>query len=192
MKRLFLLALSLSPLAVLAGCAGSTTTGPGGSGEKLYDLKGQVRSIDVDEKKVQIAHEDIPGKMKAMTMFFHVEDVKLLEGLKPGDTVVGKMKEVSGKYYLTELKVEAPAVVDEEAAIKKNLAKLSPEDRKLAEEQQFCPDTDARLGASSMGVPLKVTLKGEPVFICCQGCQKNIEEDPDATLKKVAEFKKKK
>lgn len=187
MKRTFLLALALAPFAVLAGCSGSTTTG---SGEKLHDLKGQVRSIDVDENRVQIAHEDIPGKAPARTSFFHVEDAKLLAGLGPGDTVVGKMKEVAGKYYLTELRIEAAAVVDEEAEIRKNLAKLSPEDRKLAEEQRLCPDTDEPLG--SMGVPIKVMLKGQPVFICCKGCQKGIEKDPDATLKKVEEYKKKK
>jgi len=71
-----------------------------------------------------------------------------------------------------------------------NLGQLSPEDRKLAEAQRYCANNDdQKLG--SMGVPIKLTIKGEPVFICCAGCKKAVEKDPDATLKKVADLKKK-
>src|SRR5262245_23285136 len=55
---------------------------------------------------------------------------------------------------------------DEEAQIKASLDKLSPEDRKLAEEQQFCAvRNDNRLG--SMGTPVKLMVKDQPVFLCC-------------------------
>lgn len=73
---------------------------------------------------------------------------------------------------------------DEEATIRKALAKLSPEDRKLAEEQRFCAVSDeSRLG--SMGTPIKLTLKDKPVFLCCAGCKKAAERDPDKTLERV-------
>ena len=76
-----------------------------------------------------------------------------------------------------------------EAEIKDALAKLSPEDRKLAEAQKFCAvlQTKSRLG--SMDVPVKLMLKGEPVFICCDGCQKTAEADPDKTLKSAGQLK---
>jgi hypothetical protein len=48
------------------------------------------------------------------------------------------------------------------------LAKLSPEDRALAEAQKTCPVTGELLG--SMGVPIKVTVEGRDAFVCCEGC----------------------
>ena len=79
----------------------------------------------------------------------------------------------------------------EEAEIKANLAKLSPEDRALAEKQKYCVEqTDERLGGS-MGVPIKLTIKGEPVFICCKGCEKHVMKDQDKALAKAKELREK-
>jgi uncharacterized protein (TIGR03000 family) len=79
---------------------------------------------------------------------------------------------------------------DEKSTIAANLAKLSPEDRKLAEAQKFCViEEDNLLGA--MGVPVKITLKGQPVFLCCKGCVDKAQEEPDKTLAKVKELKAK-
>ncbi|CAN5468094.1 hypothetical protein BH11PLA2_BH11PLA2_20950 [soil metagenome] len=67
-------------------------------------------------------------------------------------------------------------------------AKLSPDDRALVEAQEWCViNTDERLG--SMGTPLKLDIKGQPVFVCCKGCRKKAEADPDKTLAKVEELK---
>ena len=82
-----------------------------------------------------------------------------------------------------------PEPDDGTGAIAANLAKLSAEDKKLAEAQKTCPTSGEPLG--SMGVPRKLTLKGETVFVCCASCVKGAEKDPDATLKKVAEAKAK-
>ncbi len=69
-------------------------------------------------------------------------------------------------------------------------AKLSPADRALVEAQEWCVvSTDERLG--SMGPPLKLDIKGQPVFVCCKGCKRKAESDPDKTLAKVAELKAK-
>ncbi len=85
-------------------------------------------------------------------------------------------------------KAESPE--DDEAAIKENLAKLSPEDRKLAEEQKYCAiENESRLGV--MGVPFKVVLNDQPVFLCCKGCRKSAEKNPEKTLAKVQELKEK-
>jgi hypothetical protein len=79
--------------------------------------------------------------------------------------------------------------VDEEK-IGKNLAKLSKKDRKLALEQKYCVIEDEnRLG--EMGVPIKLTIKGQPVFLCCKGCKKDALAHPDQTLAKVKELKEK-
>ena len=76
----------------------------------------------------------------------------------------------------------------QEAKIQANLAKLSPEDRKLAEEQKFCAiQTKNRLGA--MGVPIKLTIKGQPVFLCCNGCVSKAQANPDKMLASVESLK---
>jgi hypothetical protein len=38
-----------------------------------------------------------------------------------------------------------------------------------------------------MGVPVKITLRGQPVFLCCQGCVGKAKRSPDEMLKKLAE-----
>ena len=67
-------------------------------------------------------------------------------------------------------------------------AKLSPDDRALVEAQEWCVvSTEERLGA--MGPPLKLDIKGQPVFVCCKGCKRKAEADPDKTLAKVEGLK---
>jgi uncharacterized protein (TIGR03000 family) len=78
---------------------------------------------------------------------------------------------------------------DEKSTIAANLAKLRPEDRKLAEAQRLCAEEDTPLGA--MGVPVKIMLKGQPVFLCCKGCAEKAQKDPDKTLAKVKELRAK-
>jgi Cu(I)/Ag(I) efflux system membrane fusion protein len=79
---------------------------------------------------------------------------------------------------------------DESKKIADALAKLSPEDRKLAEEQKYCPESGNLLG--SMDTPIKVDLKnGKSVFVCCDGCVEDAKKDPEGTLKKLADLKAK-
>lgn len=81
------------------------------------------------------------------------------------------------------------AVTTQPDRAKKETPKLSPDDQALADAQGYCVETGEPLG--SMGTPIKLTIKGQPVFICCKGCQKDAEEHPDQTLAKVEELKKK-
>ncbi len=75
-----------------------------------------------------------------------------------------------------------------DADIKAERDKLSPQDRKLVDEQDACPIVpDNRLGI--MGLPIKVTLMGQTIFVCCKGCVKKAERKPDETLAKVAELR---
>jgi hypothetical protein len=79
---------------------------------------------------------------------------------------------------------------DDDSKIQDNLAKLSPDDRKIAEAQKFCAvEEENKLGA--MGKPVKVMLKGQAVFLCCKGCVKQAKADPDKTLAKAKELKEK-
>jgi uncharacterized protein (TIGR03000 family) len=83
-----------------------------------------------------------------------------------------------------------PTAADEQAKIAANLAKLSTEDRQLAEAQKVCAVQPENL-LGSMGVPVKVMIQGQPVFLCCKGCQEKALENPDQTLAKVKELKAK-
>jgi hypothetical protein len=82
----------------------------------------------------------------------------------------------------------APKPSKEEEKIRAAMAKLPPADRALAEAQKICPVTDEPLGV--MGMPIKVTVKGQPVFVCCKGCDEEALDRPDETLRKVEQFKK--
>ena len=67
----------------------------------------------------------------------------------------------------------------------KNIQQLPEEDRQPARIQALCPVTNFHLG--SMGVPVKITLRGQPVYLCCKGCIGKAKRDPDGMLKKLAE-----
>src|SRR5688572_25398196 len=53
------------------------------------------------------------------------------------------------------------------------MAKLSPEDRAKAEAQKICPVSKEPLG--SMGEPIKVTVDGRSLFVCCEGCVEELK-----------------
>lgn len=64
---------------------------------------------------------------------------------------------------------------DEKTDMNDALSKLSPADRKLAEAQEICPVSDEPLG--SMGTPIKVTVEGRDVFVCCAGCEDELKKN---------------
>lgn len=79
--------------------------------------------------------------------------------------------------------------LEKEAKIQRALAKLPDADRKLAEQQKFCPVLEtSRLG--SMGPPVKVMIAGQPVFLCCDACLEEALANPKATLEKVEKAKR--
>jgi hypothetical protein len=68
------------------------------------------------------------------------------------------------------------------------LAQLAPTDRELAVVQKFCAVIEkSRLG--SMGTPMRVVLNGEPVFLCCKGCEQAAKDDPQGTLARVKQLR---
>lgn len=77
---------------------------------------------------------------------------------------------------------------EEDREVVANLAQLTPEDRKLAQAQKVCAvESDNRLGA--MGVPVKIVIKGQPIFLCCEDCRETALADPDKTLSQVKKLK---
>ncbi|MEQ8212199.1 MAG: hypothetical protein RH917_20535 [Lacipirellulaceae bacterium] len=64
--------------------------------------------------------------------------------------------------------------------MKESLASFSEEDRESAMKQHFCPVSGEMLG--TMGEPKKVEVKGQTVWICCDGCKDQLLADPDKYL----------
>ena len=76
------------------------------------------------------------------------------------------------------------AAAKAEKKISETLAGLSTDDQKAAKAQRFCPMIPhSRLVA--MGTPVKVSVAGESVFVCCKGCVKNAVDGGEATIKKA-------
>ena len=66
----------------------------------------------------------------------------------------------------------------------KNIDMLpNDEDRRQAKVQGICPITDRPLGW--MGAPVKITLRGRSLFVCCKNCVGKAKADPEGTLKKL-------
>ncbi len=66
----------------------------------------------------------------------------------------------------------------------KGLDGMSPEDQKLARLQKVCPVTGKALG--SMGPPIKQTMGGKTIFLCCEGCEANFAKSRLETLGKAS------
>ena len=49
--------------------------------------------------------------------------------------------------------------------------------------QKTCPVTDEELG--SMGPPVAVTVKGQTIYVCCEGCVKTVQGSPEQYIAKL-------
>ena len=92
------LAVALVPLA-FAGCNGGDAPAAG----QEYPIKGTVTAVDSSKPSVKLDHEEIPGLMKAMEMDYPVENASIVEGLKAGDQVQGRVRAQSGNYTIIHL-----------------------------------------------------------------------------------------
>ena len=65
--------------------------------------QGVVRAVLPEISVVVVSHDEIAGYMIPMTMGFRVRDVKLLEGLEPGDVVRFTLRGIPPNLEVTEL-----------------------------------------------------------------------------------------
>ncbi|APR80195.1 Hypothetical protein A7982_05542 [Minicystis rosea] len=52
-----------------------------------HDAVGVIRAVDAEKKTILVAHQEIVGYMKAMTMQFDLRDRTLASGLAVGDKI---------------------------------------------------------------------------------------------------------
>jgi len=65
---------------------------------------GTVVRVDVQNKVVELNHEEIPNYMPAMQMEYHVRDGAILSSLKAGDKVEFTIEENNGIEIITAIK----------------------------------------------------------------------------------------
>ena len=93
-----------------AGC------GPVPSPEILTG-EGIVEKVVSPDRRVVVAHEDIPGFMAAMTMSFEVNKPSLLHKLKPGDRIRFTLERTKLTLYLVAVeKIALRAAEGEEGS----------------------------------------------------------------------------
>jgi hypothetical protein len=121
------------------------------------------------------------------------ESFPVVAGLEPGDRVAAKgaflidaetrlNPGLAASYFgageRAQPSVPAPSPTEDAWA-----QELDTTDRANAVRQKSCPVTGKPLG--SMGTPVKVTVRGRTVFLCCDGCTGAIEGNPDKYLAKL-------
>jgi Cu/Ag efflux protein CusF len=75
-----------------------------------------VQKVVVADRRVVIAHEDIPGFMHAMTMSFEVRTPALLERVAPGERVRFTLEKTDQTLYLVDIEKETEVEKKEETA----------------------------------------------------------------------------
>ena len=73
-------------------------------GQKTFQVKGTVKEVMAERKKVKLEHEEIPGYMAAMTMTFDVKEAAELANLQPGDTVSFRMIVTKNDGWIDQIK----------------------------------------------------------------------------------------
>jgi RND family efflux transporter MFP subunit len=136
----------------------------------------------------------------------------VLKGVSPGEKIVTagsflvdaetRLNPAAGSIYFggsgggsksgSTVRAVRPTTPDDpDAKIVASMTALAPADRATAEIQRFCPVlTTSRLG--SMGPPVKVSVDGQTVFLCCEGCKDQALAKPAETLAQVAKAKQEK
>ena len=91
--------LSLGLLFLVLSCQPPTPA------EKLVG-RGILQKVVPADRRLIIAHDDMPGFMRAMTMSFEVRDPRLLEKCTPGQRVRFTLEKTDQTLYLVEIEKE--------------------------------------------------------------------------------------
>jgi hypothetical protein len=183
MKAIATTFLSAALFVIASGCGQQQAENKPPEKSKAEKIKEARAQLSADDQKLVEAQEFCPVH-KDNRLGSMGKPVKVMLNDKPVFLCCAgceeKAKENADKTLET---------VGELKSIQEGRAKLNAEDRKLADAQDLCAVSKEPLGA--MGKPYKVTVNGETVFLCCDGCEERAKKNPEATLKTVAELKQK-
>jgi len=162
-------------------------------GEEAREIEEAFSHLDAEDRK--LAEEQVICPVTEVKLGSSGMGVPIRVELSDGDIMIccegcrKKLVADPDKYYLILDDYRSDAPTEEELAeIEKSFAPLSPDDRKLAEQQVICPVTEVRLGTLGMGTPIRVDVNGSPVMICCEGCRKGLLKDPDKNFQILRDY----
>jgi Cu(I)/Ag(I) efflux system membrane fusion protein len=125
------------------------------------------------------------------------DDIVIVKGLAEGEQVatsgnflLDSQMQLAGNPSLIDPARAAPPLEMVAGFNAKELAEIDQlpnSEQTIALAQVICPVTDFKLG--SMGVPRRVMVNGEPVFICCEACREGLLEEPDMYLAKLQDYR---
>jgi protein SCO1/2 len=98
--------LVLLALTLLVACGGESDAPKPLSepGEKLYDVRGKIRSRNAEDNTVNMDHEAIPGFMEAMVMDYSVRGVKVADLPADNTRIQARLHVTDNGYWITDVK----------------------------------------------------------------------------------------
>ncbi len=164
-------------LAAFVGCGKDETTPTNtppatpSTPEAMPEPSPPLAPATKPESKPEVKPENPPAGPPA------VEGPKV-EAPKP--TAPKADEKTDGDKTESDQKADAGTLSADEVA---EIKKLPAGEQELALKQLICPVSDENLG--SMGTPVKVSAGGKTFFLCCKGCQKEVNQDPRAVVAKL-------
>ena len=108
----------------------------GGVVEQRFQVRGEVRSVDLEGKSIRIKHEAIPDYMAAMTMPFEVRDASLLRGLNAGDEIGFELVVTKDDSWITSIHTLSEAT----AATVADISNLAAKEIQRVQVGETVPD----------------------------------------------------
>ena len=87
----------------LSGCGRSNAPGDAATGERVFAVRGEVRSLDPAQRVAVIRHEEIPGYMPKMVMALTVKNPDELAGIEPGDEITFRLHATLETHWIDQL-----------------------------------------------------------------------------------------
>ncbi len=92
-------------------------------------------------------------------------------------------RELAAESAVMDLPSSVPSAVVATSRTPPPAAKPLLNDDEAIAAQRICPVSGEPLG--SMGEPIKVTVEGRDVFVCCAGCISALQEEPQEYLARL-------
>ena len=170
-----------------------------GDGAERYPLKGKVEDLDILDRQLTVAHEEIPGFMAAMTMPFNMPEDKTflgrfrgmrLERLRRGDVITATLVVKPAESWIENVNVvryepppEMPIPIPKESKVGESVVDV------LLEDQDGKPLHLADYRGHALALTFIYTRCPLPEF--CPRIMKNFQElegaiEADPELRKTA------
>lgn len=121
--------------------------------------------------------------------FDHGDPVKLMIGDRAlyvcCEDCIDAVKQHPDVYYAKAQAVAGPRPA-QTVPPKDSVGPATAADEAAITAQRVCPVSNQPLGA--MGTPLRVTINGQTLYVCCKGCVSRVQQDPAKYFAKVKQL----